>query len=121
MPVEKKIKVAFYRTPAGNEPVREWLKALSLDDKKEIGGDIKAVELTWPVGLPLVRKLESDLWEVRSHLQDKIARVLFTVCEGYMVLLHGFIKKSQKTPQEDLDLAKKRRNAVLKGGVDHEK
>ncbi len=97
------------------------MKALPLDDKKEIGGDIKAVELTWPIGLPLVCKLDSDFWEVRSQLAGRIARVLFTVCEGYMVLLHGFIKKSQKTPKEDFNLAKKRRNAVLKGGVNHEK
>ena len=114
----KKISVVFYRTPSGNEPVRDWLKALPLDDKKAIGEDIRAVELSWPVGLPLVRKLDADLWEVRSRLLGRIARVLFTVWENSMVLLHGFIKKSQKTPQEDLDLAKKRRNDVHRGGIE---
>lgn len=118
MASRKKIAVVFYRTPAGNEPVREWLKDLPQVDKKAIGEDIKAVELTWPVGLPLVRKIEADLWEVRSALPGTIARVFFTVWGSYMVLLHGFIKKSQKTPQTDLDLAKKRRNDILRGGIE---
>jgi phage-related protein len=117
MPDKKKILVVFYRTPAGNEPVRDWLKELPKDDKKSIGEDIKAVEMAWPVGIPLVRKLDANLWEVRSQLPQKISRVFFTVWEGFMVLLHGIIKKSQKTPKEDLELAKKRRNAVLQGGA----
>jgi len=120
MPDKKKISVVFYRTPAGNEPVRDWLKELPTDEKKGIGEDIKAVEMAWPVGLPLVRKLDADLWEVRTQLPKKISRVFFTVWRGFMVLLHGIIKKSQKTPQEDMELAKKRRNAVLKGGVSDE-
>ena len=114
----KKIRVVFFKSPAGNEPVREWLKSLPMEDKKAIGEDIKAVELNWPVGIPLVRKLDSDLWEVRSTLPGRIARILFTVWKGYMVLLHGFIKKSQKTPPDDLELAKKRRNDVHRGGIE---
>ncbi|HKL85429.1 MAG TPA: type II toxin-antitoxin system RelE/ParE family toxin [Treponemataceae bacterium] len=121
MPAKKKISVVFYKTPVGNEPVREWLKALSSDEKKSIGEDIKAVELAWPIGIPLVRKLDVDLWEVRTKMPNKISRVFFTVWKGFMVLLHGIIKKSQKTPKEDLDLAKKRRNYVLKGGLTDEK
>jgi len=117
---EKKISVVFFKTPAGNEPVREWLKKLTPEEKKGIGADIKAVEWAWPVGLPLVRKLDTDLWEVRTKLPNKISRVFFTVWNDFMVLLHGIIKKSQKTPQEDLDLAKKRRNVVLKGGISDE-
>jgi len=118
MEPKKKIAVVFYRTPAGNEPVRAWLKELPLAEKKAIGEDIKAVELNWPVGLPLVRKLEADLWEVRSILPGRISRVFFTVWKGFMVLLHGFIKKGQKTPQDDLDLARRRRNEVQRGGID---
>lgn len=115
---QKKISVVFYRTPAGNEPVREWLKALSPTEKKTIGEDIKAIELSWPVGLPLVRNIDTDLWEIRSQLPGRIARVFFIVWENYMVLLHGFIKKTQKTPQDELDLAKKRRNDVYRGGIE---
>jgi phage-related protein len=117
---DKKIKVFFFKTPAGNEPVKDWLKALPSEDKKSIGEDIKVVEFSWPVGIPLVKKLDADLWEVRTHLPDKISRVFFTVWNGFMVLLHGIIKKSQKTPKEDLELAKKRRNTVLKGGISDE-
>jgi len=93
-----------------------WLKELSQIKKKQIGEDIKMVEISWPVGLPRVRKMDTDLWEVRSKLPDRVCRVFFTVWKQYMVLLHGFIKKGQKTPMEDLELAKKRRNEVLRGG-----
>lgn len=101
-------EVVFYRTEAGNEPVREWLKSLRREDRKVIGEDVKTVQFGWPLGMPLVRKVEPYLWEVRSHIKDGIARVLFTVLEDKIVLLHGFIKKSQKTPQSDLDTAKRR-------------
>ncbi len=77
-------------------------------DKKTIGEDIKTVQFGWPIGMPVVRKIEPGLWEVRSSLKNRIARVLFTVQGNYMVLLHGFIKKSQKTPLEDLKLARER-------------
>jgi phage-related protein len=115
---QKKISVVFYRTPAGNEPVREWLRGLSLADKRAIGEDIKAVELSWPLGLPLVRKLDPNLWEVRSQVSGRIARIFFTVWKSSMVLLHGFIKKAQKTPPNELELAKKRRNDVQRGGIE---
>ena len=99
----------FYRTPGGREPVRDWLKALPLTDRKTIGEDIKDVEFSWPVGLPLVRPLGRGLWEVRSSLTNgRIARVVFCVDRGEMFLLHGFIKKTQRTPQQDLELALKR-------------
>jgi len=117
MEPQKRIRVVFYKTPAGNEPVRQWLKDLSAGEKKSIGEDIKMIELSWPVGLPRVRKIDADLWEVRSILPDRISRVFFTVWKQYMVLLHGFIKKAQKTPTEDLELARKRRNEVLRGGI----
>ena len=105
------LRVVFFRTNAGREPVREWLRSLDSADRKTIGEDIKLVEFGWPLGMPLVRKIESDLWEVRSHLaRRRIARVLFTV-QGYqMALLHGLIKKSQKIQQHDLNLAPNRKN-----------
>lgn len=102
------LQVRFYATVAGTEPVREWLKSLSAIDRKTIGEDIKTVQLGWPLGMPLVRKLAKDLWEIRIHLADRIARVLFTVVGGTMVLLHAFIKKSQATPVDDLETAKAR-------------
>ena len=118
MEPQKKITVVFYKTRAGNEPVRDWLKELPVGDKKSIGEDIKAVELNWPLGSPLVKKLESDLWEVRSTLPGGIARTFFTVWEGCMVLLHEFIKKTQKTPLDELTLTRKRCKDVHKGGIE---
>ncbi len=105
---ELRLQVVFFKTEAGHEPVREWLKSLPQEEKKIIGQDIKTVQFGWPLGMPLIRKLDKDLWEVRSHLPNRIARVLFTVNDNTMVLLHGFIKKSQKTPADDLALAKQR-------------
>lgn len=109
-------EVRFYRTTVGNEPVRDWLKELSKEDKKSIGDDVKTVQLGWPLGMPLVRKLENGLWEVRVDLHGgRIARVLFTVEGSEMVLVHGFIKKSKKTPKTDLDTARTRMKEVRNG------
>src|SRR5262245_44905235 len=108
MNVEFRLQIIFYKTESGNEPVREWLKSLSRNDRKIIGEDIKTVQFGWPLGMPLVRKLNVGLWEVRSRLDNRISRVLFLIEENMMVLLHGFIKKSEKTPASDLNLAKKR-------------
>lgn len=102
------LDVRFFASDSGNEPVREWLKSLPASERRTIGEDIKTVQFGWPLGMPLVRKLAKDLWEVRVHLMDRIARVLFTVVGHTMVLLHGFIKKSQATPTEELDVAKRR-------------
>lgn len=109
------LKVVFYRSEAGNEPVREWLKELPRDDKRQIGEDIKTAQLGWPLGMPLIRKVEKDLWEVRTRLADGIARVFFTVDGDYMILLHGFIKKSQKTPQNELMTATTRLGNYKRG------
>jgi len=110
----KIIKVSFYKSDSGKEPVREWLKSLSREDMAIIGQDIKTVEYGWPLGMPLVRKMDKDLWEVRSDISDKcISRVFFTVYQNQMVLLHGIKKKSQGTPENDLEIAKKRRDLVL--------
>ena len=110
------LEVVFFRTETENEPVREWLRGLDKADKQRIGTDIEKVQFRWPVGMPLVRKLETHLWEVRSNLRrGRIARVLFTVADNDMVLLHGFIKKTQKTPRRDLRLAQKRKDIWEKG------
>jgi phage-related protein len=105
----KRLPARFYRSDSGREPVREWLKSLDIEDRKVIGEDIKDVEFSWPIGMPLVRALGSGLWEVRSSLpRGRIARVLFCVAGEQMVLLNGFIKKTQKTPKQEIDLAIKR-------------
>jgi len=106
------LSVAFFRTETGREPAREWLKSLAREERRIIGEDIKLVQFGWPLGMPLVRKLAAGLWEVRSRLPGRIARVLFTAGEGRMILLHGFIKKSQKAPADDLELAKNRRRML---------
>ncbi len=102
------LEVRFFKTDTGTEPVRNWLRELSAIDRKAIGEDIKTVQFGMPLGMPLVRKMEKDLWEIRVHLDGRIARVLFTVSSGKIVLLHGFIKKSRATPLPDLKLAKDR-------------
>ncbi|HGM5469111.1 TPA: type II toxin-antitoxin system RelE/ParE family toxin [Stenotrophomonas maltophilia] len=107
--------VRFYRSASADEPVRVWLvKEVSAEARKAIGGDIKTVQLGWPMGMPLVRKMDDRLWEVRSSIPEGIARVMFTTVKQDMVLLHGFVKKSPTTPKTDLALAKKRRDEVIK-------
>lgn len=102
------LEVRFFKTETGNEPVREWLLALSATDKKAIGEDVKTVQFGWPLGMPLVAHLGGDVWEVRVRLETRIARILFALDGNIMVLLHAFIKKQQKTPKPELDLAKAR-------------
>ena len=102
------LSVVFYRTDAGSEPVRDWLRELTVEDRKAIGTDIKTAQYGWPLGMPLVRKMEPGLWEVRCDIADGIARVLFTVKDGQMVLLHGFVKKAKKTPDNQLKTARNR-------------
>ncbi len=108
------LDVVFYRTKTGNEPVREWLKSLPRKDRKAIGEDIKTVQYSWPLGMPLIRKVERGLWEVRSSISQGIARGFFTVKDGMMILLHGFVKKSQKIPSDELDTARRCLNNLEK-------
>jgi phage-related protein len=109
----KRLPAAFYALPSGREPARDWLKGLDLEDRKAIGEDIKDVEFSWPIGMPLCRSLGKGLWEVRSELrQGRIARVIFCVHDGQMVLLHGFMKKTQTTPKGDLELATRRMKEI---------
>ena len=109
----KRIPASFYKTEAGAEPVREWLKSLGHSERFLIGSDIKTVEYGWPVGMPTSRPMGNGLFEVRTNLPlGRISRVLFCIYENRMVLLHGFIKKTQKTPKQDLDLALDRKRKL---------
>jgi len=109
----KRLPAAFFTLPSGKEPVREWLKGLAPADRKIIGEDIKDVEFSWPIGMPLCRSLGGGLWEVRSDLPlGRIARVIFCVRDGRMVLLHGFMKKTQRTQTADRDIAFKRMRSL---------
>jgi phage-related protein len=105
----RKIPVVFYRTPAGTEVVRSWLRDLDEEDRDAIGQDLMRVQYRWPVGMPLCRAMGAGLWELRSDLRsNRIARILFSVRDGKILVLHGFIKKTQKTPDDDLALAHRR-------------
>lgn len=106
-PMEK-LEAFFYRSSTGAEPVRDWLKGLDAAQRKAIGEDIRTAQYGWPLGMPLIRKLEPGLWEVRTKFSSGIARTLFTVDEKRMVLLHGFIKKTQKAPLNELQTARRR-------------
>ncbi|WPD22088.1 MAG: type II toxin-antitoxin system RelE/ParE family toxin [Candidatus Electrothrix scaldis] len=108
----KALSAIFYKQLTGAEPVREWLLSLTLEERKAIGGDIMSVEYGWPIGMPTVKSLGKGLWEVRSTLPTKIARVFFCIKGSEMILLHGIIKKSQKAPKKELDLAIKRMKAI---------
>jgi phage-related protein len=109
------IPVVFYRTAAGGEPVRDWLRSLSAEDRRTIGADLATVQVGWPIGMPLCRSLGARLWEVRSNLSgNKIARLIFFVAEGRIGVLHGFIKKTQKTPPAEIAVAQKRMKEMMK-------
>lgn len=111
-----KVPAVFYQSANGNQPVREWLLNRTKADRKTIGTDVKTGEFGWPVGMPVCRPMKNGLHEVRTNLDDgRIARVLFCFHGGNMVLLHGFIKKSQQTPKPDFDIALKRKREVEHG------
>lgn len=109
----KKITGRFYATPAGARPVREWLLQLSKEDRRAIGIAIQKVEFGWPLGMPYCRSLGHGLWEARADLRGaRIARVIFWISGAEMILLHGFEKKTQKTPRHDIELARKRKQEI---------
>lgn len=105
---QPRLKCRFFRTEAGVEPVRDWLRGLPAAERHRIGDDIRALQFGWPIGMPLVRKLQPGLWEIRVQLVGRTARVLFTVARDEAVLLHGFIKRSRKTPANELATASRR-------------
>lgn len=110
--VDKRLQAVFYCGDRGAEPVRDWLKKLSKRDRFLIGADLKTVEYGWPIGMPTCRPMGGGLFEVRTNLKNRIARVLFCVSGAKMILLHGFIKKTQQTSKQDLDLAKRRKHKL---------
>jgi len=113
--LNNKLKALFYRSEVGKEPVREWLRSLPKEDKKTLGEDVKTVQFGWPLGMPLVRSLGNGLWEVRSKLKmRRIARILFLMNENTMIIVHGFIKKTQRTPNDDIKLALSRKKEIEK-------
>lgn len=106
----KKLDAIFYRTETRTEPVRNWLKNLSKNDKKTIGEDIKIVQFGWPLGMPLVDSLGHGLWEVRTKLSgNRIARIIFFLDGNIMVLVNGFIKKTARTPKQEIEISRKRK------------
>lgn len=110
------IPLVFYRTEAGNEPVREWLKVLDREDRLAVGLDLQRVQFRWPVGMPLCKSLGSGLWEVRTSLPSRsIARVFICFHDGRLYALHAIVKKTQQTPNEALNLARKRMKDVEHG------
>ena len=104
----ERLSAKFYRSSSGNEPVREWLRALEPEHRQTIGEDIAYVQYKWPIGKPKVDHLRGDVWEIRSKIGNRIARVLFAVESQELVLLHAFIKKTQRTDPDDIDLALRR-------------
>jgi phage-related protein len=106
---EPKLPVFFYRTRGGGEPVRAWLRELPEAERRAIGIDLNRVQKQWPVGMPLCRPLGAGLWELRVTLPgNRIARLMFFVEDGEIYVVHGFVKKTQKTPAADIALARRR-------------
>ena len=111
-----RIDVYFYRTDSGGEPVREWLKGLPKDERLAVGLDLQRVQYRWPVGMPLCRNLGNGLWEIRTTLPNStISRVIICFYDNKLWALHAFIKKTQKTPKNELDLALKRKKDIENG------
>jgi phage-related protein len=111
----KKVAARFFATTNGREPVREWLRSFSSEDRKVLGTDLQRLEFGWPLGLPICRQLMAGLWELRSNLSGgRTARLIFHVRNEELILLHGFLKKTEKTPASELQLAQSRLRALLK-------
>jgi phage-related protein len=109
----RKVELVFFRNDAGGEPVRDWLKEMGEPDRRAIGTDLLRAQWRWPVGMPLCRPMGKGLWEVRTDLDgNRTARVLICFCRGCLVALHGFIKKTRTTPEDDLALARKRKKEL---------
>jgi phage-related protein len=110
----KKIQARFYELASGRKPVRDWLMELEVEDRRNAGFDVQTVEFGWPIGMPVCKPLGEGLWEVRSNFSGgRIGRIVFCLVNNEMVLLHGFIKKTQKMPSADLALARKRMRELI--------
>jgi len=103
-----KLQAVFFKSGSGREPVRDWLMSMTKNERRQVGTDIAYVQFKWPIGKPRVDHLRGSVWEVRSRLENRIARVLFVIAGSEMVLLHGFVKKTQKTGGDEIDLAEHR-------------
>ena len=109
----RKIPLVFFRTLAGREPVREWLRGLEKAERQSIGMDLLRAQWRWSAGMPLCRRIGKGLWEIRPDLPtQRTARVLPCLYCEHLVALHGFIKKTQATPESDLAMARKRQKEL---------
>ena len=112
MILHKSFSVIFYQEPSGKEPVREWLKDFNKADRKIIDRDVKSAQYAWPMEMPLIKLLGDKLMEIRTKLENRQVRIFFVLHKGSIVLLHGIVKKTQKTPKNELDTARKRLKQV---------
>ena len=109
----QKTQLVFYRSISAKEPVRDWLKGLDAADRQAVGQDLMRAQWRWPVGMPLCRPMGQGLWEIRTEWpRNRISRVLLGLDDGVLVALHAFIKKTQKTPDDELALARKRQKEL---------
>ena len=110
----RKVPLIFFRSGRATEPVREWLKGLPDADRQAVGKDLLRAQWRWPVGMPLCRPMGNGLWEIRTDLPTKrAARVMLCLYREHLVALHGFVKKTRATPDEDLALARKRQKELM--------
>jgi phage-related protein len=110
---DKRVPLVFFRKETGSEPVREWLLELPKVDRRIVGAGLKDLEFGWPIGMPLCRALGGGLFELRVSLRSRrTARVMICLHDGELFVLHGFIKKTQKTPESDLRLARSRKRQL---------
>ncbi len=114
-PSPQKIPLIFFRTVTGSEPVRGWLKGLGEAERQAVGKDLLRAQWRWPAGMPLCRPMGTGLWEIRTGLPTRrAARVLVCLYRQHLVALHGFIKKTRATPDEDLALARRRQKELTR-------
>lgn len=111
--MQKPYLVVFYKEAAGKEPVRVWLKDLDKQERHKIGEELQTLQFHWPIGMPLVRPLGKGLHELRVRVETRIMRVIFTVNRRHIILLHGFVKKTEQISQGDLELARMRLKKVV--------
>lgn len=111
--VPHKMPLIFFESQSGIEPVRDWLRELPEEERQAIGRDLLRAQWRWPVGMPLCRPMGNGLWEIRTDLPTKrTARVLICLHRNHLVALHGFIKKTRATPEDDLALARRRQKEL---------
>lgn len=120
MVINKFFPIFLYTEASGKVPVNEWLKDFEKNERKAIDRDIKCVQYTWPWKMPLIKSLGGGLMEIRSKLQNRQIRIMFILHEGAIVLLHGFVKKTQKIPNHEIDIARKRAGRIKQRKTQHD-